>query len=144
MPVHLHPVSTPADALAMVTPDLYAVAEESDGALTLGTLSARILAGQATLWLILSGGAERYVGCLVTEVLAEDPPKVHVVAMRVRAGAGGEVFAEALEKLGAWAADAIPGARLTGTSRRPGMARHLARLGWKPRFVEYVAPEVST
>lgn len=139
MVVTLHSVPHPADALHLVMEDLDRVAEESDGALTQESLVEALLEHEAALWLILSD--EDYIGCIVTEFIPEAVHTfVHIVAMRVRPEANG-AFGEAMAKLSEWAYSV--GARLSGTSRRPGMGRHLAKLGWEPRFVEYVEPEVT-
>lgn len=141
MTVTLHSVSAPADALHLVVEDLDRVAEESDGALTRESLVEALLECDAALWLILDG-EDRYAGCIVTEFVPEaEQAFVHIVAMRVRPGANG-TFDAAIGRLSEWAHSV--GARLSGTSRRPGMGRHLARLGWKERFVEYVEPGVAT
>lgn len=140
MTVTLHSVSAPADALHLVLDDFDRVAEESDGAVTREELIEALLEHEAALWLVLDG-KDRYAGCIVTEFVPEAIHTfVHIVAMRVKPGADG-VFDQAIGKLSEWAHSV--GARLSGTSRRPGMGRRLARLGWEERFVEYVEPEVA-
>lgn len=134
MTVHVHSVPSPADALHLVTEDLEHVCRQSPKTLTLGSVVAALMDGSAQLWLVLED--ESYAGCYVTEIV-EQGGFVHIVAARIRPGS--EAFEPSIAQLSEWAHGF--GARLSGTSRRPGLGRLLARLGWEPRFVEYVEPE---
>lgn len=137
MSAYVEPALSPADALHLVAEDLERIAEESSGALTRSMITEALLDHEALLWLILDD-AEKYAGCVVTEWVDEPGGAfVHIVGMRVRPGSNG-TFGSVIDRLSKWAHDA--GARLSGTSCRRGMGRHLAKLGWEPRFVEYVEP----
>lgn len=135
--IDLRPAASPIDALPLVREDFNRIVEESDGAVSWDRLVEAIATGKAGLWLIVDG--EDYLGCVITEIVQE--PKhlwVHIVGIRVHTGANG-AFRGAIAQLSEWAHGF--GARLSGTSRRPGMGRHLAKLGWEPRFTEYVEPQ---
>lgn len=135
--VLLHPVLTPPhEAWRLVEEDLRVVVGESDGDLSMAELAAAVFGGRAMLWLVLGGSDERLVGCVVTELVSR-PGRLwaNIVAIRVRRRGA---FPEVLRHLAEWAGGI--GATLCGESRRPGMARRLEAQGWKPRFVQYVAP----
>jgi hypothetical protein len=116
----------------LVAPDLELAIAESDGELDLSMLHLSLASGRAGLALITSDG--RYVGCLVVESSGR---YLNVVAARMRYTTQ-RAFGKVLEILGGMAAER--GLQLCCWSRRRGMGRLLERYGWKPRFVEYVAP----
>lgn len=117
----------------MVVQDVEVAASFSDGELDPEDVRRAVEAGAAQLWLVFSDGA--YRGVVVTEIQRR---MVNLVLIRLRDHAR---LGAVLEWLRRWAVDEIgPGVKLCGSSRRPGMGRLLARLGWKPRFIEYVSP----
>lgn len=125
---------SPPDDLGQVREDLELVCKASEGALPKGELFQALLEHRCQLWLIRVDGD--YAGVLVTECL---PNRINVVGLRVVPSyARDGVFDEVLSQLHAVATEY--GLDLTGLSARTGMGRHLARLGWRQRLIEYVAP----
>jgi hypothetical protein len=120
-------------AWPLVADDLRRAIAESGGELTLEGILAALRSGEVTLWLVASE-AGRIIGAVVTE---EDNSFLNLALARVRYN-GGQAFGQVLRFFQDLAAQR--GLRCCGWSRRPGMGRLLARHGWKPRFVEYVAP----
>lgn len=113
-----------------VKADLARCCDESDGDLTMDGIRAALYSGAARLWLVTD--ALGHVGTVVEE---RRGGKLNLVAVRLRyTGCLGLT----LRFFGAIAAES--GLKLVASSRRPGMGRLLARHGWTPRFVEYVAP----
>jgi hypothetical protein len=119
---------------AVATEHLERACRQSDGELRLDDIRRRAIEGDAQVWMVFRGGEP--VGAVVTE-LCDREGWVNLVAAQLRY-TGEDTFGVVLRQLGEWAAGF--GSRLCGFSRRPGMGRLLARYGWRPRFVEYVAP----
>ena len=113
-----------------VSADLLRVVEESDGDLSLGMLRDSLVRCEARLWLVSLAG--RYAGLVVEERVGS---RLNLIAVRLRYTG---LLESVLAFFGRLAAES--GLGLCCSSRRPGMGRLLAPLGWKPRFVEYVAP----
>jgi len=114
-----------------VAADLRRVCEESAGELSVERLRESLVSGRTALWLVRSSG--RYAGAVVSE---RGERSLNLVAVRLRYNDG--VLGSVLRFFAGEARES--GLGLTASSRRPGMARLLARHGWRPRFVEYTAP----
>lgn len=121
---------------SLVEDDLDLCVDQCGGDITPATVRALIDSGDANLRIVSVG--EDYAGFAVTEPLPlGENLYLNIIAIRIRPKHHG-VFEATLEKIAEIARSC--GARACGYSLRPGMARSLRRVGWKPRFVQYVAP----
>jgi hypothetical protein len=119
----------------LIAGDVEDAASHSDDEVDAEMVHDALERGAAAAHLVYVDGA--YRGVVVTEF---DGRFVNLIVARVRY-TGGDTFGFVLRRLQAWAVEAYgDGAKLIGSSRRPGMARLLARHGWRPRFVEFVSP----
>ena len=132
-PIELWPVE-PDDveaAWSLVGRDVRDACAESDGELDADLVQAALGIGEAVLWMVVEGDA--YHGVVVAE--ATRTGFCNVILLRLSPRAPRLALRTVLDQL-----HELTGLRLAAWSRRPGMARLLGRLGWKPRFVEFLQP----